>query len=58
MLNAANSILPVSLATLHANYFVDYSNVLAGVLAGVLTATHPPIALFVLAKRNGGRSRA
>jgi cellobiose transport system permease protein len=35
----------VSLATLQANYFIDYSVV----LAGVLLATLPLIALFVVA---------
>ena len=45
--NATNPTLPVSLATLQANYFVDYSIV----LAGVLLATLPLIALFVLAGR-------
>ena len=45
MLNATNPTLPVSLATLQANYFVDYSIV----LAGVLLTTLPLIALFVLA---------
>lgn len=47
VLNATNPTLPVSLATLQANYFVDYSIV----LAGVLLATLPLIALFVLAGR-------
>ena len=47
LLNATSPTLPVSLATLQANYFVDYSIV----LAGVLLATLPLIALFVLAGR-------
>ena len=47
VLNATNLTLPVSLATLQANYFVDYSIV----LVGVLLATLPLIALFVLAGR-------
>ena len=47
MLNATNPTLPVSLATLQANYFVDYSIVLAGVLLWTL----PLVALFVLAGR-------
>ena len=47
MLNATNPTLPVSLAMLQANYFVDYSIV----LAGVLLTTLPLIALFVLAGR-------
>ena len=47
VLNASNPTLPVSLATLQANYFIDYSIV----LAGVLLATLPLIALFVLAGR-------
>ncbi|WP_370543675.1 carbohydrate ABC transporter permease [Glaciihabitans sp. INWT7] len=45
VLNADNPTLPVSLATLQANYFIDYSIV----LAGVLLATLPLIALFVIA---------
>ena len=47
MLSATNPTLPVSLATLQANYFVDYSIV----LVGVLLTTLPLIALFVLAGR-------
>ncbi|MHC5794693.1 carbohydrate ABC transporter permease [Lacisediminihabitans sp. FW035] len=47
VLNASNPTLPVSLATLQANYFIDYSIV----LAGVLLATLPLIALFVVAGR-------
>jgi cellobiose transport system permease protein len=46
-LNQSNPTLPVSLATLQANYFVDYSIV----LAGALLATVPLIFLFVLAGR-------
>ncbi|MFM9919571.1 carbohydrate ABC transporter permease [Lacisediminihabitans sp. H27-G8] len=45
VLNADNPTLPVSLATLQANYFIDYSIV----LAGVLLATLPLIALFLIA---------
>jgi cellobiose transport system permease protein len=44
-LNSNNPTLPVSLATLQANYFVDYSIV----LAGVLLATFPLIVLFIFA---------
>ena len=46
-LNHSNPTLPVSLATLQANYFVDYSIV----LAGALLATVPLIFLFVFAGR-------
>jgi len=46
-LNQSNPTLPVSLATLQANYFVDYSIV----LAGALLATVPLIILFVFAGR-------
>jgi cellobiose transport system permease protein len=46
-LNQSNPTLPVSLATLQANYFVDYSIV----LAGALLATVPLIFLFVIAGR-------
>jgi cellobiose transport system permease protein len=46
-LNQSDPTLPVSLATLQANYFVDYSIV----LAGALLATVPLIILFVLAGR-------
>jgi cellobiose transport system permease protein len=45
VLNQANPTLPVSLATLQANYFVDYSVV----LAGVLLATIPLLILFAFA---------
>ena len=45
MLNQANPTLPVALATLQANYFVDYSIV----LAGVLLATVPLLFLFIVA---------
>ncbi len=45
--NANNPTLPVSLATLQANYFIDYSIV----LAGVLTAAVPRISLSVVAGR-------
>ncbi|HEV1991745.1 MAG TPA: carbohydrate ABC transporter permease [Candidatus Dormibacteraeota bacterium] len=47
VLNQSNPTLPVSLATLQANYFVDYSIV----LAGVLIATVPLLILFVFAGR-------
>jgi len=47
VLNASNPTLPVSLATLQANYFVDYSVV----MAGVLLATIPLLALFAFAGR-------
>ena len=46
-LNQSNPTLPVALATLQANYFVDYSIV----LAGVLLATVPLLVLFVFAGR-------
>jgi cellobiose transport system permease protein len=46
-LNQSNPTLPVSLATLQANYFVDYSIV----LAGALLATVPLIFLFIVAGR-------
>jgi cellobiose transport system permease protein len=46
-LNQTNPTLPVALATLQANYFVDYSIV----LAGVLLATIPLLILFVFAGR-------
>jgi cellobiose transport system permease protein len=45
VLNQSNPTLPVSLATLQANYFVDYSVV----LAGVLLATIPLLILFAFA---------
>ncbi len=45
VLNSDNPTLPVSLATLQANYFIDYSVV----LAGALLATLPLIALFIVA---------
>jgi cellobiose transport system permease protein len=47
VLNQTNPTLPVALATLQANYFVDYSIV----LAGVLLATIPLLILFVFAGR-------
>lgn len=47
VLNQSNPTLPVSLATLQANYFVDYSIV----LAGVLLATVPLLILFIFAGR-------
>jgi cellobiose transport system permease protein len=47
VLNQSNPTLPVSLATLQANYFVDYSIV----LAGVLLATVPLLILFAFAGR-------
>ena len=46
-LNQTNPTLPVALATLQANYFVDYSIV----LAGALLATVPLLILFVFAGR-------
>ncbi|HEY3085683.1 MAG TPA: carbohydrate ABC transporter permease [Candidatus Dormibacteraeota bacterium] len=46
-LNQNNPTLPVALATLQANYFVDYSVV----LAGALLATVPLLVLFVFAGR-------
>lgn len=45
VLNSDNPTLPVSLATLQANFFIDYSVV----LAGALLATLPLIALFIVA---------
>jgi cellobiose transport system permease protein len=47
VLNQDNPTLPVALATLQANYFVDYSKV----LAGVLLATIPLLVLFLFAGR-------
>ncbi|TMG29830.1 MAG: carbohydrate ABC transporter permease [Chloroflexi bacterium] len=47
VLNQTNPTLPVALATLQANYFVDYSIV----LAGVLLATVPLLLLFIAAGR-------
>ena len=47
VLNQTNPTLPVALATLQANYFVDYSIV----LAGVLLATVPLLLLFIVAGR-------
>lgn len=46
-LNQSNPTLPVSLAKLQANYFVDYSIV----LAGALLATLPLVILFAFAGR-------
>jgi cellobiose transport system permease protein len=46
-LNQTNPTLPVALATLQANYFVDYSVV----LAGALLATVPLLFLFIFAGR-------
>jgi cellobiose transport system permease protein len=46
-LNQTNPTLPVALATLQANYFVDYSVV----LAGALLATVPLLILFMFAGR-------
>jgi cellobiose transport system permease protein len=46
-LNQSNPTLPVALATLQANYFVDYSIV----LAGALLATVPLLMLFIFAGR-------
>jgi cellobiose transport system permease protein len=45
VLNSDNPTLPVSLATLQANFFIDYSVV----LAGALLATLPLIVLFIVA---------
>ena len=45
VLTPQNPTLPVALSLLQANYFVDYSVV----LAGVLLATVPLLALFVVA---------
>ncbi|WP_082104448.1 carbohydrate ABC transporter permease [Demequina soli] len=47
VLDSKNPTLPVSLSILQANYFVDYSLV----LAGVLLATVPLILLFMFAGR-------
>ncbi|WP_296666103.1 carbohydrate ABC transporter permease [Demequina sp.] len=47
VLDQANPTLPVSLSILQANYFVDYSLV----LAGVLLATVPLLLLFMFAGR-------
>jgi cellobiose transport system permease protein len=47
VLDPSNPTLPVALAQLQANYFVDYSIV----LAGVLLATLPLLILFVIAGR-------
>ncbi|SEJ23591.1 cellobiose ABC transporter membrane protein [Demequina mangrovi] len=47
VLDSTNPTLPVSLSILQANYFVDYSLV----LAGVLLATVPLILLFMFAGR-------
>ena len=47
VLNQTNPTLPVALATLQANYFVDYSIV----LAGALLATVPLLILFIFAGR-------
>ncbi|HKW72831.1 MAG TPA: carbohydrate ABC transporter permease [Candidatus Dormibacteraeota bacterium] len=47
VLNKSNPTLPVALATLQANYFVDYSIV----LAGALLATVPLLLLFIVAGR-------
>lgn len=47
VLNQSNPTLPVSLATLQANYFVDTSIV----LAGALISTVPLLILFVVAGR-------
>jgi cellobiose transport system permease protein len=47
VLNPQNPTLPVALQVLQANYFVDYSIV----LAGALLATLPLIALFIVAGR-------
>jgi cellobiose transport system permease protein len=47
VLDVNNPTLPVALAQLQANYFVDYSIV----LAGVLVATVPLLLLFVAAGR-------
>jgi cellobiose transport system permease protein len=47
VLNASNPTLPVSLSILQANFFVDYSVV----MAGVLLATIPLLALFAFTGR-------
>ena len=47
VLNQTNPTLPVALATLQANYFVDYSKV----LTGVLLATVPLFILFIFTGR-------
>jgi cellobiose transport system permease protein len=47
VLDPSNATLPVALSQLQANYFVDYSVV----MAGVLLATVPLVLLFVLAGR-------
>ncbi len=47
VLNPSDPTLPVALALLQANYFVDYSIV----LAGALLATLPLLILFVFAGR-------
>jgi cellobiose transport system permease protein len=47
VLDSSNPTLPVALAQLQANYFVDYSIV----LAGVLLATLPLLLLFIVAGR-------
>ena len=47
VLNQSNPTLPVALATLQANYFVDYSIV----LAGALLATLPLLILFIFTGR-------
>ena len=47
VLDPSNPTLPVALSQLQANYFVDYSLV----LAGVLLATLPLLLLFIVAGR-------
>jgi len=47
VLDPSNATLPVALSQLQANYFVDYSIV----LAGVLVATLPLLVLFIVAGR-------
>ena len=47
VLDPSNPTLPVALSQLQANYFVDYSIV----LAGVLLATLPLLVLFIIAGR-------
>ena len=48
VLNPSDPTLPVALSLLQANYFVDYSIV----LTGVLLATLPLLLLFIVAGRH------
>ena len=50
VLDPSNATLPVALSQLQANFFVDYSLV----LAGVLLATLPLLPLFIIAGRQLG----